>query len=79
MTHTYSIGTHDQALDAFQVEYFITQVALAGASFGVAPSDLEIIGHALSSLFEVRCSPPTAVVPGAPKESQGKEVDDPGG
>ncbi|KAK0709997.1 hypothetical protein B0T26DRAFT_743248 [Lasiosphaeria miniovina] len=51
------------ALDAAEVGYFIAQVALAGASFGVAESDLMAVGAALSGLFAQRCSPPTEVVP----------------
>ncbi len=46
-----------------QVGYFITQVALSAASFGVAESDLKIVGEALGSIFDVRCAPPTVVVP----------------
>ncbi|KAK3361676.1 hypothetical protein B0T24DRAFT_585432 [Lasiosphaeria ovina] len=51
------------ALDAAEVGYFIEQVALAAASFGVAESDLMAVGAALSGLFARRCSPPTEVVP----------------
>jgi hypothetical protein len=46
-----------------EVGYFITQVALSAASFGVAQSDLQIVGTALGSLFDVRCAPPTIVIP----------------
>lgn len=46
-----------------EVGYFITQVALSAASFGVAQSDLQIVGAALGSIFDVRCAPPTAVIP----------------
>jgi hypothetical protein len=46
-----------------EVGYFITQVALSAASFGVAKSDLEIVGTALGSIFDVRCAPPTIVIP----------------
>lgn len=46
-----------------EVGYFITQVALSAASFGVAQSDLEIVGTALGSLFDVRCAPPTVIIP----------------
>lgn len=46
-----------------EVGYFITQVALSAASFGVAQSDLMIVGTALGSIFDVRCAPPTIVIP----------------
>ncbi|MCJ1247818.1 hypothetical protein MMC30_005033 [Trapelia coarctata] len=57
------------ALDEYQVGYFITQVALAAASFGVATDDITAVGKALAGLFGVRCAPPTVVVP-----SQGAEL-----
>lgn len=43
--------------------YFITQVALAAASFGVAASDLQVVGTALGTLFNVRCAPATTIIP----------------
>jgi hypothetical protein len=43
--------------------YFITQVGLAAASFGVAEEDIAAVAEALSTLFNVRCAPPTAVIP----------------
>jgi hypothetical protein len=46
-----------------EVGYFITQVADSAASFGVANDDLTVVGNALTSLFDVRCSAPTTVVP----------------
>ena len=46
-----------------EVGYFITQVALSAASFGVAQSDLQIVGEALGSFFDVRCAPPTTIIP----------------
>ena len=49
-------------LDASEVGYFITQVGLAAASFGVAPADVTAVGHALAGLFDVRCAPPTTVI-----------------
>lgn len=50
-------------LSAAEVGYFITQVALAGASFGVAADDLTGVGKALNGLFGYKCSPPAVVVP----------------
>ena len=49
-------------LNPAQLGYFIEQVALAGASFGVAESDLHAVGDALNSLFGMRCSPPTPAI-----------------
>ncbi|PHH66154.1 hypothetical protein CDD81_217 [Ophiocordyceps australis] len=49
-------------LDYAQVTYFIQQVALAAKSFGVADSDIAVVGAALNSLFNVRCAPPTTVI-----------------
>ncbi len=46
-----------------QVGYFITQVALSAASFGVAQDDLKIVGAALGATFDFKCSPPTTVIP----------------
>ncbi|KAH8889462.1 hypothetical protein GQ53DRAFT_869866 [Thozetella sp. PMI_491] len=50
-------------LDAAEVGYFISQVAMAGASLGVANSDLQAVGTALGGLFNVRCGPPTTAIP----------------
>jgi hypothetical protein len=57
------------ALDAFQVGYFITQVGLSAASFGVATADVEAVGKALMDLFGHKCAPPATVVP-----SQGPQL-----
>ncbi|KXJ97027.1 hypothetical protein Micbo1qcDRAFT_199767 [Microdochium bolleyi] len=51
------------ALDEAELGYFITQVGLAAASFGVAEADVKVVGNALMTLFGYRCSPPTAVIP----------------
>ena len=50
-------------LSAAEVGYFITQVANSAASFGVTKDDLTIVGNALNSLFGMRCSAATTVVP----------------
>ena len=57
------------ALDTFQVGYFITQVGLSAASFGVSSSDVEAVGMALQSLFGFKCAPSTTIVP-----SQGPQL-----
>ncbi|TGO41113.1 hypothetical protein BHYA_0026g00190 [Botrytis hyacinthi] len=46
-----------------EVNYFIEQVALSAASFGVSDSDLMTIGYSLQQSFGYRCLPPTTVVP----------------
>lgn len=51
------------ALNNAQVTYFITQVALAAASFGVAETDIKPVGEALGMLFNYKCSPPVTVIP----------------
>ncbi|KAG9254864.1 uncharacterized protein F5Z01DRAFT_99322 [Emericellopsis atlantica] len=42
--------------------YFIQQVGMAAASFGVAEEDVTTVGMALNSLFNVRCAPPATAV-----------------
>lgn len=44
-------------LDPYQLGYFITQVGLSAASFGVAESDISAVAMALESLFAYRCAP----------------------
>ncbi|KAK0832527.1 hypothetical protein LTS02_018246, partial [Friedmanniomyces endolithicus] len=58
------------ALDPDEIGYFITQVGLSAASFGVASSDINAVANALFSLFSYKCSPPFTVVP-----AQGKVLD----
>lgn len=50
-------------LSAAEVGYFIEQVALAATSFGVSSDDVATVGKALNSIFNVRCAPPTTVIP----------------
>lgn len=56
-------------LSAEQVGYFITQVGLSAASFGVATADVTAVGTALESIFDVKCAAPAVVVP-----SQGAQL-----
>lgn len=58
------------ALGEAEVGYFIQQVGLAAASFGVAESDVQEVGQALNSAFGYRCSPPTSIPPTATAELQ---------
>src|SRR5579859_766901 len=46
-----------------ELDYFITQVGLSAASFGVATSDVLAVGMALNDIFNQRCSPHAAVIP----------------
>jgi hypothetical protein len=50
-------------LSAAEVGYFIEQVALAATSFGVTMDDVAVVGKALNTIFNVRCAPPTTVIP----------------
>ncbi|KAI9148053.1 hypothetical protein HJFPF1_11874 [Paramyrothecium foliicola] len=49
-------------LNFAEVTYFIQQVGLTAASFGVAESDITVVANALSTIFNVRCAPPTTVI-----------------
>jgi len=57
-------------LNPTQLGYFITQVGLSAASFGVATDDVTAVGKALSSAFGYRCSPEVAIIPGTTPASQ---------
>ena len=57
------------ALDFAEVSYFISQVGLAAASFGVADDDIKAVATALNELFNVKCAPATTVI-----KSQGSEL-----
>ena len=63
-------------LSAAEVGYFISQVAASAASFGVATDDLMVVGTALTSLFDVRCAPPTTVVMAQGPQLQSICIDD---
>jgi len=52
------------------VGYFIQQVGLSAASFGVSNDDVTAVGKQLNDLFNVKCGPATALAPGADKELQ---------
>jgi hypothetical protein len=56
-------------LDYYQVTYFVQQVGLAAASFGVAKDDITTVATALNSIFNVRCAPATTVI-----KAQGSEL-----
>jgi hypothetical protein len=52
-----------------EVSYFIQQVGLSAASFGVASADVTAVGMALNKAFNYRCAPPMTIVP-----SQGMQL-----
>lgn len=58
------------ALNTAEVTYFITQVGLSAASFGVATADIQAVGTALGGLFNVKCGPETVVIPSQPAALQ---------
>jgi len=57
-------------LNPYQLGYFITQVGLSAASFGVATDDVTAVGTALGALFGQRCAPDAVVIPGTPAAPQ---------
>ena len=69
-THPLTILYSFMALSPAQVGYFIQQVGLAAASFGVTDDDVQAVGCALSSTFGYRCSPPTDPLMGPGPSSQ---------
>lgn len=58
------------ALDAYKVGYFIEQVGLSAASFGVEKEDVEFMGTTLQEYFGYRCAPPKQALPDKGKELQ---------
>ncbi|KAG5981266.1 hypothetical protein E4U55_003122 [Claviceps digitariae] len=52
-----------------EMDYFITQVGLAAASFGVAKDDITAVAESLNLIFNRACSPPTTVI-----KSQGEHL-----
>jgi hypothetical protein len=57
-------------LNPDQLGFFINQVGLSAASFGVTMDDVTTVGMALNSLFGFKCSPPAIVVPNEQAETQ---------
>lgn len=64
-----SMGSVHQymGLDNAEFTYFVTQVGLAAASFGVSAADVKAAGTALIDGFGMRCAPAAAIGP-LPKE-----------
>jgi len=53
-----------------EVTYFIEQVGMAAASFGVATADITAVATALETVFNVKCGPPTTLI-----KSEGPELE----
>ena len=56
-------------LGATEFNYFIQQVGLAAASFGVTDEDVNAVGMALTGLFGYKCAPAATVI-----KSQGAQL-----
>jgi hypothetical protein len=54
-------------LDEYEIGYFIEQVGLAALSLGVDIAQVEYVGKALTSLFDVKCQPPVGIVVSTPE------------
>jgi hypothetical protein len=50
--------------------YFVTQVGLSAASFGVAQADVTAVGMALSNAFGYKCEPAMMIIPNTTAELQ---------
>lgn len=64
------------ALDANEVGYFIQQVGLSAASFGVTEEDVAAVGKSLNDTFGYRCAPAAAVIPADQVELQSICIDE---
>lgn len=52
-----------------EMDYFIAQVGLAAASFGVAKDDVTAVAESLNKAFNRACSPPATII-----KSQGEHL-----
>jgi len=68
-TSMYSVHKY-MALDSSELGWFIQNVGLAAASFGVADADVTIVGNALVGAFDYKCSPPVSIPAYAAPELQ---------
>lgn len=58
-----------------EMDYFITQVGLAAASFGVTKDDITTVANALNTTFNVACSPAVEIVKSAGPQLQAICID----
>nr|POE78472.1 hypothetical protein CFP56_60704 [Quercus suber] len=63
-------------LDVNEVGYFIQQVGLSAASFGVTDDDVKAVGASLNKFFGYKCSPKVQIIPTAPAQYQAICIDD---
>ncbi|KAF1989331.1 hypothetical protein K402DRAFT_418613 [Aulographum hederae CBS 113979] len=63
-------------LDPAEVGYFIQQVGLSAASFGVTDADVQAVGKALTDAFGYKCSPAVEIIPSQGKALQAICIDD---
>lgn len=59
-TSMYQVHKYMGLSDA-EFTYFVEQVGLSAASFGVADADVKAAGQALTEAFGYRCAPPAAI------------------
>ncbi|GAB0142778.1 hypothetical protein EsHS_00003317 [Epichloe bromicola] len=52
-----------------EMDYFIAQVGLAAASFGVAKDDVTAVAKSLNTAFNMACSPPATII-----KAQGEQL-----
>jgi len=52
-----------------EMDYFIAQVGLAAASFGVAKDDITAVAKSLNTAFNMACSPPATII-----KAQGEQL-----
>jgi hypothetical protein len=58
-----------------EITYFIQQVGMSAASFGVATEDVTAVGTALTNAFGFRCEPPMTIIPAQGAQLQSICVD----
>jgi hypothetical protein len=63
-------------LDVNEVGYFIQQVGLSAASFGVTEEDVAAVGKSLNDTFGYRCAPAAGVIPADDVELQSICIDE---
>jgi len=63
------------ALNHSEVGWFIHNVGLSAASFGVADADVTAVGNALNNAFGYRCAPPASIPKSASPEPQSICID----
>jgi len=57
-------------LNEAEIVYFVTQVGLSAASFGVAEADVTAVGKTLLGAFGMKCAPEAVIIPTQPAALQ---------